>query len=264
MVGVSLILLSNLLFFSEDMLSISISGVVLTTCIICYLIRHHYPTASVMILTAVILAAMIYQRLASPTTTTSLSIVLIVGFIISVMLKGGLLWLMHALTIIILNTVFISNLKDPVTAAITYSILYFILTYATGILKLNYDKMHQHLINNNIELHQKAEKIAAQNEELLDTQDNLRKLNMNLEKIVNERTRKIQTQNEILIKYSYTNAHHLRGPVARLLGLASIYHLERQADPDFFISKMVDQAHEIDSVVKQINVELASNNVGLS
>jgi K+-sensing histidine kinase KdpD len=262
-VGVFLILLSNLLFFPEDMLSISLAGIVLTTCIICYSIRHRYPTISVMIMASVVLAAMIYQRLASPTTTTSLSIVLIVGFIISVMLKGRLLWIMHTLTIIILNTVFIVNIKDPVTAAITYSTLYFILAYATGILKLNYDKMHQHLIYNNIDLHQKAEKIAAQNKELLDTHDNLRKLNMNLEKIVNERTARIQTQNEILIKYSYTNAHHLRGPVARLLGLASIYQLETQSDPDFFICKMVDQAHEIDSVVKQINVELALNNVEL-
>jgi len=263
-VGVFLILLSNLLLLSEDILSISLSGIILATCIFCYFIRQRFPTVSVTIMASVILAAMIYQRLVSPTTTTSLSIVLIVGFIISVMLKGRLLWIMHALTLTVLNTIFIFNIKDPVTAAITYSTLYFILTYATGILKFNYDKMHQHLINSNIELHQKAEKIAAQNEELLDTHDNLRELNMNLEKIVNERTARIQTQNEILIKYSYTNAHHLRGPVARLLGLASIYRLETQTDPDFFISKMVDQAHEIDSVVKQINVELALNKVGLS
>jgi signal transduction histidine kinase len=73
---------------------------------------------------------------------------------------------------------------------------------------------------------------------------------------VNERTAKIQSQNEILIKYSYTNAHHLRGPVARLLGLASIYNLETNPDYNFFIRKMADQAKEIDDVIKQINSEL--------
>ena len=67
---------------------------------------------------------------------------------------------------------------------------------------------------------------------------------------------KIQSQNEILLKYSYANAHHLRGPVARLLGLANVYRLESSIEPDFIITKMVEQAREIDEVVKQINVDL--------
>lgn len=73
---------------------------------------------------------------------------------------------------------------------------------------------------------------------------------------MNERTAKIQLQNEILFKYSYRNAHHLRGPVARLLGLATIYKLDTTQNADFYVEKMVDQAHEIDSVIKQINIDL--------
>ena len=95
----------------------------------------------------------------------------------------------------------------------------------------------------------------------MEAQDSLSALNANLENIVNERTAKIQVQNEILLKYSYTNAHHLRGPVARLLGLATIYEMETQPNPDFFIGKMVDQANEIDAVVKQINLDLDTNYV---
>ncbi len=113
----------------------------------------------------------------------------------------------------------------------------------------------------NTELNEKATKIASQNDELRQIKDNLSVLNKDLEKIVNERTAKIQIQNEILIKYSYTNAHHLRGPVARLLGLGSIYKLENQPDADFIIEKMVDQAIQIDSVIKQINIDLESRNI---
>lgn len=142
---------------------------------------------------------MIYQRLSSPGTTTTLSIVIITGFIISVMLRGIPFWVMHFIALTILNTVFIYNLNDAVTAAITYSILYFILAYATRVFKFNYDKMHRNLMDNNVELQQKANEIAVQNEELLRIQDNLRKLNLNLEQIVNERTARIQIQNEILI-----------------------------------------------------------------
>jgi hypothetical protein len=71
-----------------------------------------------------------------------------------------------------------------------------------------------------------------------------------------ERTAKVHAQNEKLLKYTYTNAHYLRGPVARLLGLINIQKLEPNPDYNFFFCNMEDQALEIDSVVKQINSEL--------
>jgi len=259
-VGVFLVLVSNFLLYPEDTLSITTSATILVACILSYAIRQKYPTLAVLIMTTVVLAAMIYQRLSSPNTTTTIAIVLIVGFIFSVMLKGITLWVMHGVTIIILNTIFLYNVPGPFAAGVTYTILYFILTYASWVLKYNYDKIHQNLRDTNIQLHDKATEIAAQNTELLQIKDNLSTLNKDLEKIVNERTAKIQIQNEILLKYSYTNAHHLRGPVARLLGLGSIYKLETRPNPDFIIDKMVDQANEIDSVIKQINIDLESRN----
>jgi signal transduction histidine kinase len=260
-VGVFLVLMSNVLLYPEDTLSISISIVILCACILAYLLRRKYPTTAVLILTSVCLVTMSYQRLTVPNTTTTLSVVMIVGFVFSVMLKGRIMWIMHGITFIILNTLFVFHIKEAVTAGITYSVLYFVLTYATGVLKASYDRMHQYLRDTNVQLNEKAKEIEAQNEELLQIQDNLSALNTDLEKIVNERTAKIRIQNEILIKFSYTNAHHLRGPVARILGLASIYKLEPDINPDFFIEKMVDQAKEIDAVIKQINTELESNNM---
>ncbi len=118
--------------------------------------------------------------------------------------------------------------------------------------------MNLHLRNVNIELHEKSNEIVAQNEELLQIQDHLNSLNATLEKEVSERTFKIKEQNEMLVKYSHTNAHYLRGPVARLLGLASICKMESNPDYDFFISKMLDQTKELDEVIKQINIELES------
>jgi hypothetical protein len=257
-VGVFLVLVSDGLLFPEDTLSILVAATILTACVLSYIIREKYPTAAVLILTSIVLMAMVYQRWFAPYTTTSLSIVLLVGFIFSIMLKGKTMWIMHCIAFLILNTVFALRVEGSVTAAITYSTLYFVLTYATWILKYNYDKMNLHLRNANIELHEKSDEIAAQNEELLQTQDHLNLLNSNLEKEVTERTFKIMEQNEMLIKYSYTNAHQLRGPVARLLGLASIYKLEPNPDYDFFVSKMLDQAKELDEVIRQINIELES------
>lgn len=261
MAGVFLVLVSNLLLFPEDTLSISICIVVLCACIPAYILRHKYPVISVVILTIPILMAMCYQRLMAPNVSSTLSVVLIIGFVFSVMLKGKIMWVMHAITFIIINTIFIIRLPDPITAAISYSTLYFILTYSTGVLKFSYDRIHQYLKEINIRLKEKAKEIAEQNEELLQIQDKLSALNTDLENRVNERTVKIRKQNQTLVKYSYTNAHHLRGPVARLLGLALVYNLEPNPNHKFFIKKMVEQAQEIDSVIKQISIELESNSV---
>jgi signal transduction histidine kinase len=158
---------------------------------------------------------------------------------------------------------FSEKINDLVTVAITYSILYFILTFATGILKRAYDKIYQSLRASHMELHQKASEMASQNEVLVQTQENLNALNSRLEVIISERTAKIQAQNETLLKYSYTNAHDLRGPVARLLGLASVYRLEGNKNGEFIIEKMEEQANEIDAVVKKINTDLESSSNGI-
>lgn len=271
--GVFLIFMADLILYPEDTLSLTIDFVIFSTCILSYIVKDKHQNTSVLILTTVILAAMIYQCLVVPAnTTTSLSILLIVGFITSVMLKGIVMWIMHGVTFTSINFIFVYQYLNPelrfsqqtndvVTVAITYTILYFILTYAAGMLKRSYDKINSDLKEKNDELNDKASEINAQNEELLQIQDNLNELNVGLEHIVSERTEKIQHQNEALIRYSYRNAHHLRGPVARLLGLAAIYKLESAPDPDFIIQKMVEQAHEIDAVINEINVDLQASNV---
>jgi signal transduction histidine kinase len=203
--------------------------------------------------------AMAYQRWASPLTTTTLSVIMIDGFIISVMLKDRLFWLMHSLVILVLIVVFAFPLDDAITAGVTYLTLYFVLAFATDKLKIAYDQVQKDLIRSNKELEDKSKELSEQYKDLEDASQNLSSLNKSLEDRVNKRTEKIQLQNQVLLKYTYRNAHHLRGPVARLLGLASVYKLDKSNNPDEFIEKMVDQASEIDMVVKQINVDLAEN-----
>jgi len=273
--GVTFILISDILFYPEDRLSIWIDIVILTACFISYWIRYRYPNVAVINTCAIILAAMFYQSLVIPiNTNTSLSIILVVGFTISVMLKKQLLWIAHGITFITIMAIFIiqfltphlrftPKLGDVATVSVTYSVLYFILTYATLSLKNMYDKMHDNLEAANKELAEKAMDIEAQNEELIQIQDNLSELNKDLERLVNERTERLQRKTKTLIEYtekitqySYSNAHHLRGPVARLLGLVALTKLNTGLDHEFFYKTIEDQANEIDTVVKQINIEL--------
>jgi signal transduction histidine kinase len=267
-VGVGLILISDVLFYPADKLSIIIDCIVLCASVISYFLRLQYPTTSVLILTFIVLTAMIYQCLSVPmTTTNSLSIILLVGFIHAVMLKGKMLWTVQIITFSAVVGIFIVQFMHPgmsyteqrnemITIVITYSIIFLILTYATATLKASYDRINRRLRESVMDVNKKASEIEAQNSELMAMQDRMNELNTDLEKIVRERTAKVQIQNEILLKYSYTNAHHLRGPVARLLGLANLYRLESAPDSEFIITKMAEQANEIDEVIRKINEDL--------
>jgi len=266
--GVVLILLSDFILYPADRNSLVIDCIVLTAGAMSYMLRQRHQTVSVLILTGIVLAAMVYQCLLVPmSTTNSLSIILLVGFIHSVMLKGRLLWALQIITLLIVNGIFLIQFLNPemayasdrnemATITITYSIIFFILTYGAARLKISYDRMNSNLRDNVTDLNHKASKIEAQHEELVHMHDQLNALNANLEQLVRDRTAKVQQQNETLLRYAYTNAHHLRGPIARLLGLAGVYHIDPACDANFIISKMVEQAHEIDQVVRQINVDL--------
>lgn len=266
--GTLLILVTDLSYYPQDALSLRIDFAILAACTLSFLLRNRYFNFAVMIITCITLLAMFYQCLAVPiNTTTSFSIILIVGFVSSILLKGKLMWIMHSMAYITIVTIFIIQTINPalrfspltsevITVAITYLVLYSIISYCTGILKWKYDQIHVDLQTANRELYNKANEIEAQNEELLQVQDNLNELNRDLEKTIYDRTARIQEQNRMLIKYSYTNAHHLRGPVARLLGLIAIYRLGSLPDVDDFFNKVEGQAQEIDTVVKQINAEL--------
>ena len=177
------------------------------------------------------------------------------------------MWVMHVITALCILAVFLIQVKVPslrispdpsevITVAITYGVLYFVLSYCTIVLKSRYDQINLALRNANIELVSKANEIEAQHEELLQSHESTNELNRNLEQMVMERTEKVHAQNQMLLKYTYTNAHHLRGPVARLLGLINVHKLDPNPDYNFFMTKMEDQAMEIDTVVKKINEEL--------
>ena len=226
--------------------------------------RGHFQF-SVCLLALVILITMNYQSVvAANTTNVSMAVVEVVGFIISLSLKGILKKVMHGIAVmgILIVTAFqVSNPEfylrlnevEVVTYSVTYLILYVILTYTTGLLKTRYDEALITLAQKNHELSEKSNEIETQNEELMQSQENLYSLNQHLEEKVWERTQKIAEQNELLLQYSYSNAHHVRGPLARILGLIYLVKRDKTMDTAFVIDKIEEQANEIDNVVKEIN-----------
>jgi len=109
----------------------------------------------------------------------------------------------------------------------------------------------------NKEIYEKHEEILTQAEELTQANEEIRRINESLEAEVQLRSQKIEQQNKKLIDYAYFNAHNVRGPLARILGLTNLMGMEQ--DPDLireYNSYLVLSAEELDKVIKDINTRL--------
>jgi|GEM_PF-3234872 len=92
-------------------------------------------------------------------------------------------------------------------------------------------------------------------EDLKSANEEISAINSNLEKIVEERTQKITDQRNTLLGYAYFNAHKVRGPLARILGLIHIMGTDIVADEQTiqYISMLKKAGDELDEQIKEIN-----------
>ena len=89
----------------------------------------------------------------------------------------------------------------------------------------------------------------------------LQTMNVSLEKIVKERTQKIEDSNadlrqilEELDMFLYSSYHDLKGPVSRLMGLANLAKLEvKENVAHFYLDKFIDNIREMQILMKKLN-----------
>lgn len=110
---------------------------------------------------------------------------------------------------------------------------------------------------NHRQLKQMHAAIQEQANELELAYEKIREHNLTLENGIEERTRQLNQQNRQLIQYAFFNAHKVRGPLARILGLVNL--LPKAAHPleaEFIQDRLKDSALELDKVVHEINLIL--------
>lgn len=106
----------------------------------------------------------------------------------------------------------------------------------------------------NIEIGRKNEEIMTQAEQLRVVNDKMSRINSNLNDFVEERTAALAKQNEQLINYAYFNAHKVRGPLARIMGLVNMLQ-----DPAYaaihaeLLEHLRVSTEEMDAVIHTIN-----------
>ncbi len=105
------------------------------------------------------------------------------------------------------------------------------------------------------------DKLEYANQLIQEQTDKLSIYNNQLEELVKEKSKSLYLTNEELVKhnnelqqFSYTVSHNLRGPVARLLGLAQLFNKDSTEDVRAQIVNYIQQsAIDLDSVLKDLN-----------
>jgi len=61
--GISIVFISDATINPEDLLSLSIDGILLVACVLAFFIRNIHQTASVLVVTIIVLLSMFYQSI---------------------------------------------------------------------------------------------------------------------------------------------------------------------------------------------------------
>ena len=112
---------------------------------------------------------------------------------------------------------------------------------------LNYRKRigHRHQ-----QLDSLATTLLKQKDRLQATRDEIQSINENLEGIIERRVQKIEEKKAQLEEYAFINAHILRGPLCRIMGLATLMNENEGA---MNLSAVHKRAKQVDSIIRRIN-----------
>jgi tetratricopeptide (TPR) repeat protein len=112
----------------------------------------------------------------------------------------------------------------------------------------------------NRKLKQTNEEVSRQSNDLIASNEEIEAINTNLEHLVHNRTEKIIEQNKKLTEYAFYNAHKVRGPLARILGLISLMEIEIKNDSLLqVISSLKTAGHIMDNHIRELNIILESS-----
>ena len=120
------------------------------------------------------------------------------------------------------------------------------------------DELNRHLLTVNKEVQIKNEELQAYGEELLASEEELKQINENLNLLVENRTQVLARQNEKLLHHAFINAHKVRSPLARILGLVNLikYEVKMEERGRELFDRLHSSSHELNDVLKEVRVNL--------
>jgi uncharacterized protein YoxC len=121
--------------------------------------------------------------------------------------------------------------------------------------KLKVQLSYKKLEEANKEIQQKTEELHSSFETLTHQKNEINELNFSLQEKVTQRTKNLEEAYQQLRDFSYANSHHLRKPVANLLGLCEAISKNKIDDPENkeIINMMRESSIELDTIIHELN-----------
>ena len=92
------------------------------------------------------------------------------------------------------------------------------------------------------------------------SREELKQINENLNKVVIERTDALLHQNNILVHHAFINAHKVRAPLARILGITNLIKLEVNTENNpaaaELLHRLNESANELDETLREVRISL--------
>jgi signal transduction histidine kinase len=142
--------------------------------------------------------------------------------------------------------------------AVPYCVIFLIVTISSGILKDRYEANQiklQELIGL---LNQKNAKIQDQHNKLLKSYEKMTYINEILEEKVKDKTFRIEAKNNQLSEIAFANAHKVRGPLARILGLLHLIEIDPSKKQDY-LAKINTEALDMDEIIRVVGRSIEKN-----
>lgn len=134
-----------------------------------------------------------------------------------------------------------------------YLIIGFIITLFTVYMKNTYLHYRRQVALKNQQLVELGRRLVQLNSELRSHQEEITVFNENLESMIVEQTKNIEAKHRELAEYAFINAHLVRGPLSRIMGILYLMEEDRDTYNKENVHRLKTIANNLDGVVRQIN-----------
>lgn len=134
--------------------------------------------------------------------------------------------------------------------SLDYLVIAIILTAFLLFLKNKFVTYRKGIEHRHVQLQKLSEIVRVQTDKLFYNQEEIKSINENLEKIIGDRIKNIAAKNQELEEYAFINAHLVRGPLCRILGLTNLM-IQEENSPQ--LESIRKKAQYVDHVTRKIN-----------
>jgi signal transduction histidine kinase len=141
---------------------------------------------------------------------------------------------------------------EEIQLSIDFFITCLLLAVFTLYVRKKFDHYRTQAEHRNSQLEKIAITLTEQHEILVCEQSEIESINNNLEKLIHERTQQIEDTNKALSEYAFINAHMLRAPLSRIIGLSDLMERDAVNGSKKKILEIKELAGSMDQVVRKI------------